>query len=113
MKLDINEIDNFNDYIINEINNNKDKINDAIVRLILKLNINQSINDKKIYETINQYNPKYILNIQKNYNAKKYNRNSNITSELSIEESLELYYKDKERKTERILLGKEIINDII
>ena len=113
LKLDINEIDDFNNYIINEININKNKINNSIVRLILNLNINQSINDKKIYETINQYNPKYILNIQKNYNAKKYNRNSNITSELSIEESLELYYKDKERKTERILLGKEIINDII
>ena len=103
---DLNE--DYNDYIYNEIENNKDRIENSITRIIIDMNVDQILNDKKIYQLINSFNAKYILNIQKNYNAKKHIRNSQITNELSIEKSLELYFENKTRTKERILLGKEI-----
>lgn len=103
---DLNE--DYNDYIYNEIENNKDRIENSITRIIIDMNVDQILNDKKIYQLINSFNAKYILNIQKNYNAKKHIRNSQITNELSIEKSLELYFENKTRAKERILLGKEI-----
>jgi hypothetical protein len=77
------------------------------------MNTDQVFDDKNIYEYINQYSPKYILNIQKNYNTKKHQRNSNITSDLSIDKALELFYENKNRSAERIILGKQICNEVL
>jgi len=108
LKLDIeNELD-YNEYIIKQIQLSQLKIKNSIFRLIVKLNLQQILDDKAIYMELNKYSPKYVLDIQKNYTSKRYNRNSNITNELSIEKNIEIYYNNKDRGKERIKLGKEI-----
>lgn len=109
---DITHIDvNIDDYLIQNIIANANNINNAIVRLIIKLNTNQVIDEQALYNAINQYNPTYILSIQKNYTTKKYTRNTNINVGVDINQAIEIYYKDKEREKERIALAKTIVND--
>jgi exonuclease SbcD len=114
IKINIRDIeDNIEEYIKDEITLQQKNINDSITRIIIDMNTDQVFDDKNIYEYINQYSPKYILNIQKNYNTKKHQRNSNITSDLSIDKALELFYENKNRSAERIILGKQICNEVL
>jgi exonuclease SbcD len=114
IKVNIRDVeDNIEEYIKDEIALQQKNINNAITRIIIDMNTDQTFDDKNIYEYINQYSPKFILNIQKNYNTKKHQRNSNITSDLSIDKALELFFENKNRSAERIKLGKQICNEVL
>ena len=114
IKIDLSNIsiDNYTDYIIDEINNNIDKIDNAITRIQIEMDDSMSFNDKKIYSRLTELNASTILPIQKQYNNERRIRNANLTEHITMEKGLELYYKDKSRAKERIKLGKQIIDKL-
>lgn len=113
IKIDINNIEDYNDYILINIDKYKDNIYNAVTRCIISLNSIQNIDENEIYKYIKQYNPTYILSIQKQYINKKYERNSDISVELDMNKTIELFYKNKDREQERINLAKNIASAII
>lgn len=111
IRIDISELEegiDVNDYIYQQLN--KVDVKDKITRVILTLTTTQIIDEKLIYKTLSD--AKSLANIQKKYINKKYTRNSNITNDLTISKSIEVYYKDKERSKERIKLAKEILKTL-
>lgn len=112
IKEDVCNENNVDDFIIHHIDLYKDLIDKAVVRLIVKLNADQEIDEKLIYKHINQYNPNYIVTIQKQYTSKKYVRDTNITSDLDINKAIEIYFKGQEREKERITIAKQLVSDI-
>lgn len=112
LKLDVQNNSNATEFIIDNLIKDEEKIKNSIVRIILDVNDATQINEKEIYQKINEFNAFNILDIQKVYDYRKHARNSEITEHLSIEKSLELYYQNKPRAKERIELGKEIIKQL-
>ena len=96
--------------IIDKLKMDSEEIENAIVRIKVNLDESTIINDKEIYEVLNELNPCSVLNLQKIYNYSENTRNSELSEGVSIQKSLELYYEGKPREKERINLGKEIIN---
>lgn len=95
--------------IICHLNDHKEKIEKAIVRVQLELDEGTKIRDKEIYQTIYDLGAFNVLDIQKSYEYKKNLRHSELNEHISVEAGLEIYYKDKPRAEERIKLGREII----
>lgn len=98
------------DYVLSNLNTNK--IKDSIVRVILNIDEDTKVNDKEIIDYINKYDPFCVLDIQKFYVNKKLVRNAELTENLSVYKSLELYYDGKPRSKERIELGKKILGEL-
>ena len=97
--------------ILNELNNNSEKIKDAIVRIRLDLEEGIRFDERKIYKELEKMEAKNILNIQKNFNYKRNIRDREMNENISIAQGLELYYKNKSRSKERIELGKKLIEE--
>ena len=66
-------------------------------------------NDQALIKKLEEIGAKKILNINKKIEVEKAVRNAELTEHISIEDGLELYYKDKTRAKERVKLGKEVI----
>jgi len=98
--------------ILDEIKYNSEKIKDAIVRIKLDLEEGSRFNERKIYLELQKIGAKNILNIQKNFNYKRNMRNQELTENLSIQQGLELFYKNKTREKERIELGNKLIEKL-
>lgn len=99
------------DYIKQNINT--DKLINAIVRILidipekLKLTNNE---EKQLIDYINAYNPYQLLPIKQNITDAQRVRNPQFTELLTVNQALEIFYKDQFRSEERIKLGKEIFN---
>lgn len=105
---DKTDIINVTDMLIEKINL-ADTIKDSIVRINIESDIEITLDEKLIFKMLEELGAKKILNINKKIEVEKAVRNSELTEHISIEDGLELYYKDKTRSKERIKLGKEII----
>lgn len=110
IRIDISNESNIQQFITDTIDNYNELIDKAVVRLIVKLDTKQEINEKEIYAYINKYNPNYIVNIQKNYISKKYIRSTTISTDMDINKMIEVYFNKQDRAKERIELAKQIVN---
>ena len=111
IRIDISSLEpeiDIDDYIYQQLY--KEDVKNKITRVIITLNTSQLVNEKIIYKILNE--AKVVTNIQKNFINKKYIRNTEITNDLSIDKTLEMFYNNKERSKERISLGKEILRQV-
>ena len=90
----------------------KDKVENAIVRVLLDVTEESKLSDDDI-KSINTYltslNANMILPIVQKLSNSTRLRNTELNESLSIDDSLKLYFKDKPREKERIKLGMEVI----
>lgn len=112
LKIDLKNDSNGTQSIINELENNKNKISDAIVRIICETNDNTILNSKDVYDYLTTLKPTHILDIKRIKDLSEHKRNSGINENTNIYNSLELYYKGKTREKERVELGKQIIEEV-
>ncbi|MFW6007785.1 MAG: metallophosphoesterase family protein [archaeon] len=98
--------------IIQKLEDKKEKIKDAIIRIQIELDETTQINEKEIYKKAYDLGAFNVLTIQKTYNFERRVRNKELTEHISIERGLELHYKGKKRSEERIRIGKEIIKEV-
>lgn len=108
LKEDLTDKDNGTSIILNKLKDNNHLFKNSIIRIIVNANENTILNNNEIYDYLSQFNPLHILDIQKVYNNVK-KRNSDITENVTLDQSLELFYQGKPREKERIELGKKII----
>lgn len=89
------------------------KVNNAITRVIievaehLKLTNDEEKDLNKYLQSLHAYS---ILAIKQKIIDSKRARNVELNETITVDKSLEIYYKDQPRADERIKLGKEIIN---
>lgn len=112
LKENLINIDNPTEYLINKLNENKNKVENSILRIRVDVNKNTILDDKKIYQHAYQLGASYVLNIQKQFEIEKLVRIAELTESINEEKALELYYKDKENKEIYIKTGKEIIKKL-
>lgn len=113
VKIDMNDIGNktVKDYVLSKIN--MKKAQDSIVRIQLDTTEDNKLtyqDEKDIYEALQSADT--VLPIQQKFSDNERARNIELNESVSIEQGLELYYKDKPRAKERIKLGKNIINGV-
>lgn len=111
INVELKETDDINT-VLKAIDKNKSKIKNSIVRIALS-GEKIPINEQEIYSKLAEYKPFNTTNIIKKFNDKNVSRNIEINENIDIYKSLELYYKDKNRGSERIQLAKSIINEIM
>jgi exonuclease SbcD len=112
LKLEYNCDGDITDDILRELDKNKDKIKNSIVRIQIKMNEGTTLQENKIYKYGYVLGALNMLGVQKEYDYQDRSRNEELTENVSVNDGLKMYYGDKERSEERIQLGKEIINEI-
>lgn len=112
LKMDLKNDDDATITLISELTNNKDKIKNAIVRIVCEVNDNTILNSKDVYAFLETLLPEHILDIQKIKDISEHKRNTGIDETTNIYNSLELYFKGKTREKERVELGKQIIEEV-
>ena len=112
LKIDLKEKQDGTQLVIDELERNKERIENAIVRIICETNDNTILNSKDVYDYLLTLNPTHMLDIQRIKDLSEHKRNTGINENTNIYNSLELYYKGKIREKERIELGKQIIEEV-
>jgi len=112
LKLELEHVDNIDEFIKQELLKNKSKIENAIFRIKAKINQETKYNEQELNSLIESLKPDNFLGIIKEINYTKNLRNKDLTEQLSIHTALELYFKDKPRGKEKIDLGKDILNQL-
>ena len=106
------ENNNIQQELLNNIKINKDKIENAILRVNIELDEGDLFDDVLINKEIFDCNPLYFSSVHKTYNWSKQQRNVDLTENISVASGLKMYYQDKYRSDERIKLGQNIIDSI-
>lgn len=106
----VRNLDNENDIILNDIKN-KD-VKDCIVRLRIKADKNNNINDNIILKELYSKGISKVASIQKDITKEDSVRNENIKEDINIQTALELYFEDKKEKEEIIKEGLKLIKKL-
>lgn len=97
------------EHLINELNNNSHKIDNAILRIRVEMEKTQVLNEKRIYERAKELGASHILDIQKQIERTKSVRIAGLDEHITEEKALEMYYSERENGEDFISVGKEII----
>lgn len=104
-------IENPTDHLIERLDINNKKINNAILRIRVDVDKTTILNEKKVYEHAQKLGASHILDIQKKIENEKSTRVAGLDEHITEEKALELYYSDRENSEGFVKLGKEIINE--
>lgn len=98
--------------IVDNIDNNR--VNNAVIRVILEVN-----DEYKLSNEDKEYLMKYLtdlgassISLKTQTEVTQRTRNTQLTEGLSIEKSIDTYFKDQPRSEERIKLAKEILTSL-
>lgn len=112
LDMDLRESANEMNDVLEEIIINKAKLKNSIVRLRLKLNKGNNLQDNIIIQELCKYEVAKIASIQKEFDKENIVRNKDITDNITVEKALDLYFKDNEFKDELVSLGLELIKKL-
>lgn len=101
---------NETDLIIERLRDKADDVKNAIVRIRVDLNQDQTIHDVRVYEHAYQLGATYVLDIQKRYQRSTRVRMEGLMGEINEYKILELYYKGRENADRLIEVGRRIID---
>lgn len=87
----------------------KKDLENVILRIQVEVDNNIILDEKEILTYAYENKVQYVLKIQKIIPKKIVANTNYISNNLSVNESIEKYYKNQKREQERILLGKEIV----
>lgn len=90
----------------------KTDINDAFLRIQIELDDNMIFDEKSIIQFAYDNGVQYVLKLQKIIPKKVVATNDTIDNTLTVTEALEYFYKGQKRESERIKLGKEIVEKV-
>lgn len=97
------------DTIISNLDMFKKKVNNAILRIRVDIDKNNSINEARVYEYAYKLGATNVLDIQKKFQKQNTTRNIDLTEHVTERQALELYYIGKEDAEALIELGNEIV----
>ena len=109
IKYDLTNSNDATEELINQINKNKDKLNNSIIRFKLKLKKDTNINYNILNDKLHLYKIKSLSNISKDIDEKELIIDSNINENINEKQALQLYFKDDKKM---IKLGLDMIDKL-
>lgn len=109
--LDINLIGESNEteYICKQLDKNKKKIVNSILRIRASVEKGNYVNESKVYEHAYSLGAEIVLDIQKRVEKKELVRNANLTEHIDEHKALKIFFEGKENVEKLLNMGKTII----